>query len=75
MHKNLHIAKRDNDRYSVAFEAPEGRVTCEISVARQEGASDRRTAREKDKELHKKLKRLAEEFSNSILERPDEQEG
>ena len=68
MLRNLRIAKRDNDRYSVAFEAPEGRVACEISVARENGASDRRTPHEKDKEARKKLKRLAEEFSNSIYE-------
>jgi hypothetical protein len=66
MHKNLSIAKRDNDRYSVAFETLEGRLTCEISVARQKGASDRRTPREKEMEARKKLKRLAEEFSSSI---------
>jgi len=68
MHKNLHITRRDDDKYSVAFEAPEGRVACEISVARENGASDRRTPHEKDKEARKKLKRLAEEFSNSISE-------
>ena len=73
MEKNLSIAKRDNDRYSVAFETPEGRLTCEISVARQEGASDRRTSREKEKEARKRFKRLAEEFSISILEGADEQ--
>ena len=72
MPSNLRIAKRDDDSYSVAFEAPEGRLTCEVSVARQEGASDRRTPREKEKEARKKLKRLAEEFSNSILEGSEE---
>jgi hypothetical protein len=71
MHK-LKIAKRDNDIYSVAFEAPEGRVTCEISVARQEGASDRRTAREKEKEVRQRLKKLAEQFLSSLLEGSDE---
>ena len=47
MDKSLNIAKRDNDSYSAAFETPEGRLTCVISVARQEGASDRRTPGEK----------------------------
>jgi hypothetical protein len=63
------ITKHDNDTYSVAFEAR--RLTCEVSVARQEGASDRRTPREKELEARKKLKRLAQEFS-AILS-PDEQ--
>ena len=63
MDKSLNIAKRDNDSYSAAFETPEGRLTCVISVARQEGASDRRTPGEKKKEAHKKLQRLAEDFS------------
>ena len=67
------ITKHDNDTNSVAFEAPEGRLTCEVSVARQEGAIDRWTPREKEREARKKLKRLAEDFSNSILERSDEQ--
>jgi len=73
MRRNIHIAKRDNDSFSAAFEAPEGKLTCEVSVARQEGASDRRTPHEKEKEARKKLKRPAEDFSNSILEGPDEQ--
>ena len=64
------ITKHDNDTYSVAFEAPEGRLTCEVSVARQEGASDRRTPREKEIEARKKLKRLAQEFS--AIFSPDE---
>ena len=72
MYKNLKIAKRDNDIYSVAFEAPEGRVTCEISVVRQEGASDMRTAREKEKEVRQRLRRLAEDFLNSIYAGSDE---
>jgi hypothetical protein len=75
MHKSLHITRRDDDKYSVSFEAPEGKVICEVSVARQAGASDRRTLREKEKEVRRKLKRLAEEFSNSISESPDEQKG
>ena len=68
MHKNLRITRRDDDKYWVAFEAPEGKAVCEVSVARQNGASDRCTPHEKDKEVHKRLKRLAEEFSNSISE-------
>ena len=71
MDKNLNIAKRDNDSYSAAFETPEGRLTCVISVARQEGASDRRTPGEKKKEAHKKLQRLAEDFSISLSERAE----
>jgi len=47
------ITKHDNDTYSVAFEAPEGRLTCEVSVARQEGAIDRWTRREKEREARK----------------------
>ena len=73
MSRNLRIAERDDDSFSVAFEAPEGRLTCEVSVARREGTSDRRTPGEKEKEARKKLKRLAEDFSSSILERSDEQ--
>ena len=72
MHKNLRITRRDDDKYSVAFEAPEGKVVCEVSVARQTGTSDRRTPHEKDKEARNKLKRLAEEFS-TILHYPDEE--
>ena len=64
------ITKHDNDTYS-GVEAPEGRLTCEVSVARQEGASDRRTPREKEIEARKKLKRLAQEFSAILT--PDEQ--
>ena len=66
MDKNLRIAKRDNDSYSGAFETP---LSCVISVARQECASDRRTPGEKKKEAHKKLQRLAEDFSISLSER------
>jgi hypothetical protein len=66
MQPRLSIIKRDTDRFAAAFETPEGRLTCEISVARQQGASDRRTAREKENEARKKLKSLAREFSQSI---------
>jgi len=72
MHKSLRINKRDDDNYSVSLEAPEGKVICEVSVARQAGASDRRTPREKEKEARTKLKRLAEEFS-AIFDSPTEQ--
>ena len=72
MDKGLSITKRENDKYLVAFEGPDGKVACEVSVARQAGVSDRRTPHEKDKEARKKLKRLAEEFS-AIFESPDEQ--
>ncbi len=74
MRKNLSIARRDDDRYSVAFEAPDGKLTCEISVARREGASDRRTQHEKEKEVLKKLKRLAKELSSTLSEGSDQQD-
>ena len=63
MDKGVSITKRENDRYVVAFEGPDGKLACEVSVARQTGVSDRRTQHEKDKEAGKKLRRLAEEFS------------
>lgn len=72
MHKSLSITKRENDRYVVALEGPDGKVACEASVVRLAGVSDRRTPHEKDKEARKKLKRLAEEFT-AILGSPDEQ--
>jgi hypothetical protein len=72
MRRNLTIARRGDYRYSVAFEAPDGRLTCEISVARREGASDRRTQHEKENEVRKKFKRLAEELSTALSEGSDE---
>ena len=70
MPKNLTITKRDNDWYAVAFQASDGRLTCEVSVARQNGVSDRRTPHEKEKEVLEKLKRLTQELS-SALDNPD----
>ena len=71
MPKNLSITKRDKDRFGVAFQASEGRLTCEVSVARQNGASDRRTLHEKEKEVREKLKRLAQELS-AALDSPEQ---
>ena len=74
MPSTLNIARRDDDRYAVAFEAADGKLTCEISVARREGTSDRRTHHEKEKEVRRKLKRLAEELSSALSASSDDQD-
>ena len=70
---SLKITKRD-DRYSVVCEGPEGRITCEISVARHGGVADRRTQHEKYTEARNKLRRLLEELLSSISDIGDEKD-
>ncbi len=70
---SLKITRRD-DRYSVVYERPEGRIACEISVARHGGVADRRTQHEKYTEARNKLRRLLEELLSSISDIGDEKD-
>jgi hypothetical protein len=63
---SLKFVKRGDDTFVVAFEGPEGRLTCEISVARQGGVADRRAQHEKYKEARIKLSRLISDVLKSL---------
>ena len=63
---SLIFTKRRDDTFVVAFEGPDGFLTCEISVERQGGVTDRRTQHEKYKEARIKLRRLISDVLKSL---------
>jgi hypothetical protein len=63
----LITGKLPNNRYKFAFTSEDGKVVCEISVARPPGPPDMRKEAEKKEEALRKLKRLAKALDAAIV--------
>jgi hypothetical protein len=64
----LNIGKLANNQYKIALTTDDGKIICEVSVARRGGAPDTRGDAEKREEALRKAKNLGKALFDAITD-------